>query len=201
MGQSAKRSKKDRQAAGGRAGLTVLYSSRGRVKKKGNRSVDWSQRAARLEAIGFASYTEYLESPRWRELATGARLRAEGLCQLCNSGGETHVHHRTYARLGTDAERRDLILLCARCHSRFHGQVKSGGQGQKRQKRKTARKRASDRPLNAAGVEAAFAEMREAAKAHWAEEPKLKLRSKSKRRKSAQNQSHLKAELRGRHRI
>lgn len=40
-------------------------------------------------------------------------------CQLCNRGGELHVHHRTYERFGAEMED-DLTVLCAGCHDLYH---------------------------------------------------------------------------------
>ena len=68
---------------------------------------------------GVSSYKEYLGSPEWKTRADGARRRAGFRCQLCNSKGRLHVHHRTYDRIGHERYD-DLIVLCEVCHSHFH---------------------------------------------------------------------------------
>jgi len=66
-----------------------------------------------------SEYLAYLSSPAWKTRAADARRRAGRRCQLCNRTGELHVHHRTYERLGHELDE-DLIVLCSRCHNRFH---------------------------------------------------------------------------------
>jgi len=48
--------------------------------------------------------------------------RSRGYCEDCNeelSPDSTHVHHRTYERLGRELPK-DLEVLCLRCHERRH---------------------------------------------------------------------------------
>jgi hypothetical protein len=87
--------------------------------------VDWTARNEHLAELGWASYQDYLASPRWHKLKHEALRQAEHRCQLCDRDKRLHVHHRTYRRLGTDDEGRDLLVLCERCHGKFHGR----GQG------------------------------------------------------------------------
>lgn len=64
-------------------------------------------------------YAAYIESAAWRE-RRDERIRAVGgRCQLCNGGGELHVHHRTYARVGREFDS-DLTVLCVGCHEKYH---------------------------------------------------------------------------------
>jgi len=44
-------------------------------------------------------------------------------CQVCNSEGELHAHHRTYERKGDELQS-DLICLCNECHILFHSKDK-----------------------------------------------------------------------------
>jgi hypothetical protein len=67
------------------------------------------------------SYTDYLQSPAWKAKRDLHLDLAEHRCQICNCGGEVHVHHRTYERLGEQDEHRDLVVLCKSCHERHHG--------------------------------------------------------------------------------
>jgi hypothetical protein len=40
-------------------------------------------------------------------------------CALCNEGGELHLHHRDYSRVGNE-EVTDVIPLCKKHHEMFH---------------------------------------------------------------------------------
>ena len=68
-----------------------------------------------------SDYQEYLKSERWLTLSDAVKARAEYRCQLCDSGGELHAHHRAYYRVETDKEILDLVCLCKKCHERAHG--------------------------------------------------------------------------------
>ena len=68
---------------------------------------------------GYNSYQEYLQSDHWKQFAADAKERAGNRCQLCNSDGELHTHHRTYDRLGEELPE-DVVVLCADCHAKFH---------------------------------------------------------------------------------
>lgn len=69
--------------------------------------------AARLAPV---DYQTYLRSRRWKARAERAKRRAGYRCQICNSSMNLEVHHRTYERLGYEADD-DLTVLCARCHA------------------------------------------------------------------------------------
>lgn len=75
--------------------------------------------AARRAYLGAMPYDAYLQTAEWRERAEGAKVRAGWRCQLCNSGGELHAHHRTYERRGAELDE-DLTVLCESCHRAFH---------------------------------------------------------------------------------
>lgn len=64
-------------------------------------------------------YRAYLNSAEWRWKAKAAIETASG-CALCGATTELEVHHRTYARVGHE-RLNDLVVLCRRCHSRYHG--------------------------------------------------------------------------------
>jgi len=75
----------------------------------------------RLAELRAMTYSDYLQTPEWRQRRTVAVDWARGACQLCNSGKKPlHVHHRTYDRLGAELPA-DLVVLCADCHAKFHG--------------------------------------------------------------------------------
>lgn len=76
-----------------------------------------------LKEHGREWYSNYLLSDEWKKLREQAVQRAGHKCQMCNSNGELHVHHRTYQTFNTDSVINDLIVLCASCHERFHGKT------------------------------------------------------------------------------
>jgi hypothetical protein len=64
-------------------------------------------------------YRDYLHTNHWQQIRLAALARAGYRCQLCNSSNRLEVHHRTYARRGAEQDS-DVIVLCERCHTRFH---------------------------------------------------------------------------------
>jgi 5-methylcytosine-specific restriction endonuclease McrA len=76
--------------------------------------------ARREHELATMPYGEYLQTPEWRERRDQALDRAGYRCQVCNSGRNLHVHHRTYERRGRELPG-DLTVLCSGCHSLFHG--------------------------------------------------------------------------------
>ena len=76
----------------------------------------------RIKQIRLMPYSQYLASPEWKAKRIAHLEHARNRCQLCNGTGGLTVHHRTYDRLGEE-EFSDLIVLCRRCHSIFHGRV------------------------------------------------------------------------------
>lgn len=74
----------------------------------------------RLRAL---PYTQYLRTTHWHTVRREAIQRAEGRCQLCDSTELLQVHHRTYARVGTERPT-DVIVLCDSCHKRHHQHIR-----------------------------------------------------------------------------
>lgn len=64
-------------------------------------------------------YKEYLLTPYWKRFADEARKCARYKCNLCNGSGILHVHHKTYETRGEE-KFDDVIVLCERCHAKFH---------------------------------------------------------------------------------
>jgi hypothetical protein len=64
-------------------------------------------------------YPLYLQSIWWKTISLEAKERAGHRCQLCNKKGVLHTHHRTYENIGNENPE-DLIVLCAKCHAKFH---------------------------------------------------------------------------------
>ena len=66
-------------------------------------------------------YSEYLKTSYWQGIRKTMLKIAQFRCQLCNKGGELHVHHRSYKNKGNrNKELQDLIVLCQECHAKFH---------------------------------------------------------------------------------
>jgi len=74
----------------------------------------------RLRALGFSSYSAYLQSPQWHAATAAYRAhpRLPQYCLGCQSGS-FELHHRSYTRIGHEAVG-DLIPLCRICHERVH---------------------------------------------------------------------------------
>jgi len=73
-------------------------------------------------------YYEYIKSEKWKMLRNLCLVEYEYTCQLCNRKpkklNQLHVHHKDYSNLGNETIK-DLILLCDKCHNKFHGNKKS----------------------------------------------------------------------------
>jgi hypothetical protein len=63
-------------------------------------------------------YQAYLKSDIWKTRRARAFAAASGTCLGCGRRAET-VHHRTYERLGSEADA-DLVALCWDCHQACH---------------------------------------------------------------------------------
>jgi 5-methylcytosine-specific restriction endonuclease McrA len=64
-------------------------------------------------------YKEYLKSKHWIETKNKILLKYHYRCQLCNNNKLLEVHHNNYENIGEEIET-DLILLCKKCHSKYH---------------------------------------------------------------------------------
>ena len=68
---------------------------------------------------------DYLQSDRWRAIRAAMLWIANYRCQVCGLTDQDlplEVHHGFYGRIGCERPE-DLIVLCQRCHSRFHEQA------------------------------------------------------------------------------
>lgn len=66
-------------------------------------------------------YKEYLKTSYWKVTRERALRKAHYKCQLCNSNENLNVHHKTYEHKGSEIRHMDdLIVLCQKCHSKFH---------------------------------------------------------------------------------
>lgn len=73
-----------------------------------------------LELFLPVDYQTYIKSEAWKIKAKEAKDRAGNRCELCNSSIKIHAHHKKYVNLGHE-EKGDIIVLCKKCHSIFHG--------------------------------------------------------------------------------
>jgi 5-methylcytosine-specific restriction endonuclease McrA len=62
-------------------------------------------------------YHTYIKSKTW-EYRKNKYFGKTRRCSICKSTG-SHVHHKTYTRLGKETKQ-DLVLLCGACHKAFH---------------------------------------------------------------------------------
>lgn len=70
------------------------------------------------------NYDDYLKTEYWSAVSRKVKERAGYRCQVCNSGLDLNAHHRTYEHRGNELDHlNDLICLCLRCHSIFHGKA------------------------------------------------------------------------------
>ena len=79
------------------------------------------------------SYKRYLKSPEWQDIRRRVLDFWDYKCATCSAEHNLHIHHRTYVRVGME-NLNDLIVLCERCHGKFHetvgrNQGPSGPQG------------------------------------------------------------------------
>jgi replicative DNA helicase len=73
----------------------------------------------RITELQTMPYEAYLQTPEWMERRALAIERAGNRCQVCYSGEDLNVHHRTYERRGNE-DPGDLTVLCGQCHAWFH---------------------------------------------------------------------------------
>jgi hypothetical protein len=67
-----------------------------------------------------AWYSEYLQSPQWREKRELVMRRAAGVCEGCLKARADVVHHTTYEHVGNELLF-ELRALCRDCHAIAHG--------------------------------------------------------------------------------
>lgn len=73
-----------------------------------------------INNLKFMPYEEYLQTNHWKDVRKRALYRSGYKCQLCSSKGNLNVHHNTYENRGNEKDE-DLIVLCEKCHGKFHG--------------------------------------------------------------------------------
>ncbi len=66
-------------------------------------------------------YKMFLDSPYWKIISKYKKEFSGNKCQLCNSEKLLNTHHNNYKNRGKEYKNlNDLIVLCNKCHSKFH---------------------------------------------------------------------------------
>lgn len=69
-------------------------------------------------------YPVFLKTAYWFAVSHTVKAKALMCCQVCNSSGVIHVHHRSYQHHGYEHKHLiDLTVLCDSCHGLFHGHI------------------------------------------------------------------------------
>lgn len=77
--------------------------------------IQYGQEQQARSAEWFAKYSEYLETPKWKDKRERVLRRDFHLCQACLKRKATVVHHKTYAHV-FEEPLFDLISMCHECH-------------------------------------------------------------------------------------
>jgi hypothetical protein len=76
-----------------------------------------------IEELLAMDYGDYLKTQHWYSVRNKVFKRAKYQCELCGSKDTLNAHHKTYANLGKE-KLSDIIVLCKKCHQKFHDIVK-----------------------------------------------------------------------------
>ncbi len=77
---------------------------------------NYEKRDEILRGMGFASYSEYLESDTWKGIRKVVLLRANRRCVGCK-GRAAQVHHKQYTKTNLSGDGVDgLVAICRACH-------------------------------------------------------------------------------------
>lgn len=104
-----------------------LEKTQGKTKAQRQASfMSWHQHRRRKDGVApkrrkgrKQDYGAYLGSAQWRELRRLVIARDKGQCRECGSTERLHVHHVHYQTIFEETGR-ELVTLCARCHSLEH---------------------------------------------------------------------------------
>lgn len=72
----------------------------------------------RILKKNYMDYNAYLKTEYWKSKSQKLKIKI-GKCQACSSTEKLEVHHNNYDCLFGETEL-DLIVLCHKCHSKFH---------------------------------------------------------------------------------
>lgn len=68
----------------------------------------------------YASYTEYLRLPAFRDVCNRVRVRSQGKCEWCGLRKATEPHHVVYCKWGEVDDEFNLLDVCHACHCDLH---------------------------------------------------------------------------------
>lgn len=70
-------------------------------------------------------YSIFLSTNYWKIISEYKKYLSHNKCQLCTSTYHLNTHHNNYKNKGSEYRNMDdLIILCSKCHSKFHGKDK-----------------------------------------------------------------------------
>jgi hypothetical protein len=90
-----------------------------RVRKKRSKERKKKLKLLRKKRPKLWRYKDYIKSLEWRNKRFSYYSRHKKECVLCKSDKRIGLHHIDYTRLGSERDE-DLIVLCWRCHERYH---------------------------------------------------------------------------------
>lgn len=76
-------------------------------------------KTAKSASQPYQRYDEYLKSDHWKQIRKATLREAGYKCAVCNGTKKLQVHHKSYDRLGCEADD-DLVVLCGECHLLLH---------------------------------------------------------------------------------
>ena len=96
------------------------YDKKWNLFREANARINEAQSAKR-KADWMAGYTQYLNSPEWREKRELVLKRDKYLCQCCLDALATQVHHKSYqfVDLAGSEPAFDLVAVCTPCHEKI----------------------------------------------------------------------------------
>jgi len=66
------------------------------------------------------AYKTFLNTTTWRDIRVETIKRRGNKCEACGRGGNIHVHHASYSKIGWSKQEDNLIVLCESCHVILH---------------------------------------------------------------------------------
>lgn len=89
-----------------------------KIQELSYKDIDWSYLK---DYICSMDYYDFLKTPYWKAIAEKVKYKANHRCQICNSGENLNVHHRSYENHGDELRHmEDLICICKNCHEKHH---------------------------------------------------------------------------------
>ena len=71
------------------------------------------------KALGFETYSDYLNSVFWKDKREHIIETFGNKCSNCEAKMGLQVHHLSYANVGNE-QLEDVIVLCRSCHYKLH---------------------------------------------------------------------------------